>query len=58
MMAHGLSERRARKLVALDRSTFQYRKKLDTDAALRPAAHCDRRALLVRLPALGRRVAT
>lgn len=35
MTIHGLSERRACKLVALDRSTFQYHKKLDTDAALR-----------------------
>ncbi len=35
MTIHGLSERRACKLVALDRSTFQYHKKLGTDAALR-----------------------
>ena len=33
--AHGLSERRACELVGLDRSTFQYHKKADTDAALR-----------------------
>ena len=35
MTGHGLSERRACKLVALDRSTFQYHKKPGTDAALR-----------------------
>ena len=35
MTGHGLSERRACQLVALDRSTFQYHKKPDTDAALR-----------------------
>lgn len=33
--AHGLSERRACELVGLDRSTFQYHKKADTDAVLR-----------------------
>ena len=35
MTRHGLSERRACKLVALDRSAFQYHKRLGTDAALR-----------------------
>ena len=35
MTVHGLSERRACQLVALDRSTFQYHKNPDTDAALR-----------------------
>ena len=35
MTAYGLSERRACQLVGLDRSTFQYDKKADTDAALR-----------------------
>ena len=33
--AHGLCERRACELVGLDRSTLQYHKKADTDAALR-----------------------
>ena len=35
MTVHGLSKRRACQLVALDRSTFQYHKKPDTDAALK-----------------------
>ena len=35
MTAHGLSERRACRLVGLDRSTFQYHKKTGADADLR-----------------------
>ena len=35
MTIHGSSKRRACELMALDRSTFQYHKKPDTDAALR-----------------------
>lgn len=35
MEAHGLSERRACRLTRLDRSTFQYRKRVDSDDGLR-----------------------